>query len=429
MGTEGERRPTATSAARPIETGPARHEARSASYRDVFAVRPYRHLFAAQLLSLLGDQLSKVALAALVFERTRSTPLAAATYAVSFVPWVIGGPLLSAYADVLPRRQVLVACDVLRATLVIALVIPGMPIAALIVLMFGANMLAPPFSSARAAMMPDLLDGDRYIVANGVDAVVRQGGQVAGFLIGGGVVALVGARGALTADAATFLVSALLITTGVPRMPAASQRQARFSVLRDTGAGIRIIFGNPALRAYVLLFWAASAFTYAYEGIAVPWGEALNGGAPLAGLILAAGPVGQVAGIMIISRVLTPRVRMRMIVPFALVAVGALIPIMVIRSVPATLALIALAGFGSAFSAPLNSLFVRALPAEYRGRAFGVAQAGVQATQGLAMLLAGLAAAGRHPALAVGGSGLIGTVVLAVLAVKLWPRDDFHRGR
>jgi len=57
------------------------------------------------LLSIIGDQLAKVALSILVFQRTSSTLLTALTYGLSYLPWVIGGPLLSTLADRLPRRQ------------------------------------------------------------------------------------------------------------------------------------------------------------------------------------------------------------------------------------------------------------------------------------------------------------------------------------
>src|SRR5262249_6868551 len=185
--------------------------ARPATYRDVFSVRAYRYLFTANVLSQLGDQLTKVALAFLVYAQTKSAALAAVAYAVAFVPWVIGGPLLSSYADLLPRRQVMVACDVARCGLVGILAIPGMPVPALIAVLFVANLLAPPFTSSRAAMMPDLLEGDRYVVANGVDGLVRQVAQVVGFLVGGFLVGLLHAPGALLVDAATFALSALVL--------------------------------------------------------------------------------------------------------------------------------------------------------------------------------------------------------------------------
>src|SRR6187551_3167222 len=116
---------------------------RPATYRDIFAVKEYVHLFTANVLSQLGDQLAKVALTFLVFDRTGSPALSAAAFAVSFVPWVVGGPLLSAYADRIPRRTVTIACDVIRAVLVASLAIPGVPVGALIGILFVANIFSP----------------------------------------------------------------------------------------------------------------------------------------------------------------------------------------------------------------------------------------------------------------------------------------------
>jgi len=295
--------------------------------------------------------------------------------------------------------------------------------------LFVSNLLAPPFSSSRAAMMPDLLEGDAYVVANGLDGVVRQATQVVGFLVGGVSVWLLHPAGALLVDAATFALSALVIVRGVPDLPPATERPARFSLLQDTGSGIRIVFADPVLRAYVVLFWAGSAFTYAYEGIAVPWANVLHGGAGVAGMLLAAAPLGIAFGAPALTRMLGPRTRMRLVVPFAIVSVVALVPMLLVHALPGVLLLLFVAGFGSAFASPLNALFVRAVPAEYRGRAFGVAQSGVQAIQGLAMLAAGAATLAFAPGTVIGWGGIIGTVVMVVLGVTLWPRDDFHRGR
>jgi MFS family permease len=83
-------------------------EVRAARYRDVFASEEFRALFAAHILSVVGDQFARVALAVLVFNRTASASLTALVYALTFLPSIVGGPLLSGLADRFPRRRVMV---------------------------------------------------------------------------------------------------------------------------------------------------------------------------------------------------------------------------------------------------------------------------------------------------------------------------------
>src|SRR5690349_7781515 len=101
---------------------------RGSSFREVLGIREFRALWAAELLSVLGDQLARVALAVLVFQRTSSAALTALTYALTFAPAVLGGALLSGLADRYPRRFVLVTTDVARALLAGAMAIPVLPL-------------------------------------------------------------------------------------------------------------------------------------------------------------------------------------------------------------------------------------------------------------------------------------------------------------
>lgn len=398
---------------------------RPAIYRDIFSVRAYRHLFAANLLSQSGDQLTKVAMASLVLIRTGSTLLTAVTYAITYLPWILGGPLLSAYADRLPRRRVLLTCDTTRIGLVLLLAAPAVPTPVLILILFASNLLGSPFNAAQAALTPELLDGDRYTVANGLDAIIRQVAQVGGFALGGVTVWALSARGALIADAATFAASALLILRGVPtgHSPTTHTHHPP-SLLRDTADGARVVFGDPRLRAYVLMFWGASSFTYAYEAIAVPYATQLGAGARTAGLILAAGPLGQMTGTFILSRLLPPTTRSRLLLPLAVLSTSALIPILTAPPLPAVLALLTLAGFGASFAAPLNTLFGHAVPARYRARAFGLAGAGISLCYGTTMLTAGALADLPHLAdsTIIGTSGILGTVTVLALT-RIWPHQ------
>lgn len=394
------------------------HEAdRSATYREVFAVGEFRALFSAYLLSLVGDQLAKVALSILVFQRTNSALLAAVTFAVGYLPWLIGGPLLSAYADRLPRRLVLIACDVARFVLIGLMVIPGIPLWMLVTMLFVASLLTPPFEAARSALLPEVLDGDKYAVGISVSNMTSQLAQIAGFAAGGALVTVVGARGALAIDAVTFVLSAVLIVLGVRQRPAPTRAAGAKdrSLLADSAEGLRFIVSNRPLLTLVLLLWTTLAFAYAQEGLAVPFAGELGGGAPTVGLLLAANPVGMFIGGVLIGRFTRPRARERLMRPLAVLSLLAILPAAFIDSAPVVMVLYALSGLGTAFMIPLNVQLVQAVPAELRGRVFGVANTGLQAAQGLSVVLAGLVAEALSSGTVVSLSGAIGLVLVGLL--------------
>src|SRR3954452_25160812 len=97
-----------------------------AGFGAALRVREFRSLWAAELLSVAGDQLARLALAVLVFARTSSARLTALTYALTFIPAVLGGALLSGLADRFSRRRILVVADLVRAGLAGAMALPGL---------------------------------------------------------------------------------------------------------------------------------------------------------------------------------------------------------------------------------------------------------------------------------------------------------------
>ncbi|HEY1344994.1 MAG TPA: MFS transporter, partial [Streptosporangiaceae bacterium] len=178
---------------RPDPARPAVPAARSpATFSEVFALGEFRALWLAQILSVSGDQLARVALTLLVFSQTQSSLLAAVTFAASVIPTALGGVALSGIADRLPRREVMIACDLGRAGLIAAMVLPGMPIAALVGLLFLVTLIGAPFSSARAALYPEILAGDRYVVGTAITLTTLQFAQVLGFAVAGLLVSLFG---------------------------------------------------------------------------------------------------------------------------------------------------------------------------------------------------------------------------------------------
>jgi Major Facilitator Superfamily len=404
-----------------------------ATFRDVFAVAEFRALWLAQLLSVAGDQLARVAMTVLVYDRTRSPLWTAVTYAVTFLPWLIGGLALSGLADRLPRRQVMVACDVARIVLVClmalvsARVVSDSALGLLVVLLFVVTLLDSPFKSARSALLPDILTGERYVLGTALSQITLQIGMVSGFALGGLVVVLLAVRGALFIDAGTFAASALLVWFGVRRRPAAAVAAAAEGDAASAGsrprqraeiaAGIRLVFGDRRLRTLVLFGWLV-AFYVVPQSLAVPYAARFHG-LPLAvtaGLIFAAGPFGTMAGSIAFSRLVPAPRRQLWMGPLAVCCCAALVLCILQARLVITLVILIVSGTCAAYQLAANTAFVAAVPAERRGQAFGLANGGMQVLQGLWFVAAGATAVAVAPAVVIAISGGIGAVIAAWLA-------------
>jgi MFS family permease len=394
-------------------------EAQRASFRDVFAVPQFRSLWLAQLLSVAGDQLARVALTLLVYQRTHSAVLAAVTFVMGMLPVFVGGALLSGLGDRLPRRAVMIGCDLVRAALVAVMVIPGVPLVVLVVLLFAVTSGNAPFTSARAALYPEILAGDRYLVGTAVTLTTAQFAQVVGFAAGGAVAGLFGVRACLLADVASFLASALLIRLGVAARAASgldrtgeiksTGRARRAAPLADAIAGVRVVFRRPALRTPMLLAWLA-AFYNAPEGLATPFAHELHGGGAAAGLLLAAPAAGYTAGALVFGRLVRPAARGRLMAPLATACSALLILVALRPGLPGVLVILAASGACACFQVAAQAAFVAAAPESQRSQAFGLATAGLTLGQGAAMIVAGALAQHFAASWVVALAGLAGTV-------------------
>ncbi|WP_019632199.1 MFS transporter [Actinomadura atramentaria] len=397
-----------------------------ATYREVFAVGEFRALWAAQVLSFVGDQLAQVALALLIYKHTQSPLLTAVTYALTYLPPIVGGPVLSGLADLFPRRRVMIVCDLVRMVLVASMTMTGMPTVGLCALVFFTVLLGAPFTAARAAILPDVLDGDRYVAGSAINNITHQATQMAGFLVGAGVVVVVGERQALALNALTFALSAVILLAGLRARPAPKVREHdSLGLLRGTRDGARLVFGDPTLRALMLFAWLA-AFYVVPEGLAVPYAAtfAENPGRDdpvIAGLLMSSMPTGMVIGAFLFSRCVRPSDRIRSMGWMAMLACAPLVATAAAPPLWAVVCLWALAGVGSAYQLAANAAFVAAVPAAGRAMAFGLAQSGILAGQGLAILVAGAGTELLGPERVVAISGAAGLSAAAVLALG-WNR-------
>jgi MFS family permease len=389
-------------------------------------VGEFRALWLAQILSVAGDQLARVALTLLVFDRTHSPLLAAVTFAASVIPVFVGGVALSGLADRLPRREVMIVCDLASAALVAAMALPGVPIAVLVGLLFLVTMVSAPFTSARAALYPDILSGDRYVVGTAITLTTVQFAQVLGFALAGAIVGIVGIRTALVVDAATFILSALITRILVRARPAAQMAGAAgarpgTTTLAGIRDGLRAVFTRPELRTPMLLGWLV-AFLDVHEGVAVPLAVSLGGGAVAAGLILAAGALGSSAGAIGFGRLVAPPRRLHWMGPLAVASCASLILFTAGPTLPWALVILTGSGIFSCYLLAANAAFVAAAPSELRSQAFGIAQAGMSLGQGAAMVVAGAAAQHYSPSVVIAMGGVVGAVTAVIVIVVGRPR-------
>jgi len=406
---------------------PERPAERPATFGQVFGVREFRPLFGSHLLSTVGDELARVALTVLVYQRTDSALLSAVTFAISYLPWLLGGPVLAALADRFPRRRVMITSDVARAGLVALMAVPGVPLPALLGLLLLVSLCSPPFEAARSALMADVLHGDRYAVGLSLCGVTSQVAQLVGFLLGGALLLTFSPSTALLLDASAFAASAVWVTLGLHRRPAPADDEEPRSIWRDTASGLRFLGSTPRLLSTVGVIWVTALFVNAPEGIATPLGLQLQGTTAATGLLLAANPAGTAIGGLVVGRWCPPDIRARLITPLIGLALGGvllagLVPLWLgTGTVAFTVVLVLLfaAGVGGACAIPLNVAFVQAVPNACRGRAFGVAAAGLAAVQGIGVLGAGLGAELLRPSTVVALSGGIGLAAVAVPLLAL----------
>jgi hypothetical protein len=178
----------------------------------------------------------------------------------------------------------MIACDVLRIGTVGLMAIPGMPFPALCALLFCTVLAGAPFSSARAALLPDVLPGDMFVLGSAVGNISFQASQILGFVA---VVAVVNPYRTLGLDAVSFGISALIVVAGVRPRPLPRRETARPSLWAVSADGIRIVFGNRRLLTPLLFGWPAD-FYIVPEGLAAPYAHSLHGRTVTVGLLMAA---------------------------------------------------------------------------------------------------------------------------------------------
>ncbi len=409
-------------------------------YRDLFSNREFLSTYVADVQSVVGSNLARIAVAALVFARTNSTALTAAAFAISFAPYLFS-PWLSTFADLVPRRRLLVVGDFVRAALVTAILVPQLSIPLILMLLFLVELVTVPFGASRIALLSEILTADRFPLGNALVTSTRQILQVAGFALGGVLVGVIGARPTIAIDAVTYVISAVILRVCLVARPApwrvagvapvrpltgrhraGALRTGRPNTWTSMKEGLRMIVSTPRMRYLFSMLGIGPAVLVVSEGLAVPWAHQLEGSAALAGLIMAAPPLGNATGLLFFGR-LSFDTQQRLVGPLAVggaVAVG-LTGMLSWMSASRVLIIgvLVVAGGSLSYLSAVQSEVARTIPTHTRGRVFGLGNAVMQLSQGAAVAIAGLLAASVHVASALVATGMLGATATLIVALRM----------
>jgi MFS family permease len=213
-----------------------------------------RRLAAGRLISVTGGAAAYTALNFTVWDRTHSPGMQALSLLLTFGVAGISGPFTGILGDRFDRRKVMAWAEGVAAAFFLAMAFADTPLW-LIGLAFGSAIAEQPFFSSSRAAIPNLVESDDQISwANSLVTLGVHSGIAIGPVIGGVLLASVGARWVFALNAATFLVS-LGLTLSV-RGPFQQPRTAAGAAQRDEhrglAAGIRFSWQDRVIRRITL---------------------------------------------------------------------------------------------------------------------------------------------------------------------------------
>lgn len=237
----------------------------------IFRNSNFRLMWTALLVTETGTAISQIASFLLVFRLTDSVFSTGLMMMATIAPSLLFGLAAGAVVDRTARRRLMVVSELARAALMLAVPLSlGAGVGWLFVLVLASSSLAQFFSPAFYSVLPDVADHEQLGAANSLLSVSQYGAIALGSLVGGLLVAYWPIAWAYYIDAATFVVSAVLLSRiRLPRRP--SSIHASQSVVGNVQQGLRFVASKPTLRSLFLIF-VPIGITYGFaEVIRLPF--------------------------------------------------------------------------------------------------------------------------------------------------------------
>jgi MFS family permease len=364
----------------------------------------------------VGDGIATVALVLLVSQGRPATAVGGLLLA-EVVPAFVA-PLLGALADRTDRRRAMIQCELGQAVVygVIAAWMP--PYAGILACVGVATLLSRTFSAASKSSIPALVERDELMSANALINTVFNMQVALGPAIGGLLVAVSSSRLAITVDAASFLVSALIMLP-LPAIPPAVESSAESSLLEETREGLAYVWRDRLLRTLAGSMFAFVMFA-SLDNVAVVFlvRDVLHGSSFEYGAAVSAFGIGMILGAVGLVRGWSG-VRPAAVVSVGMIFTGA--GNVLVGLSPAlgfVFAFQLLAGVGNGVGlVGEDTLIQRHVPGHLLGRAFGAIATSIFLGNTIAYALGGVFVDVTSPRTAMIVSG----VAVLGIAALVWP--------
>ncbi len=238
----------------------------SVANRPLILTRDFGLVWSGQLISQIGDGVSRLALLWFVYAVTGSPLKTSMIGLLQTIPPIVLGPIIGVYVDRLPKKALLITSDVLRALLIglIPCLIPveSFTVSVLYVLVLLHAMATAVFGPALTAAIPSLVPKTQFTAGNALLQSTTSLGLIFGPALSGLGIAAYGSQEVLCLNAATYMISALCFMLVRFKNPAstASSLAARPTMLQDLVEGFRYsVVTQPVI---LLLTGTAALYTF-----------------------------------------------------------------------------------------------------------------------------------------------------------------------
>ena len=380
----------------------------------------FRRLLAARTISYIGDGIALIALVLMVQEERRTGTAVGALLLATSLPRFLG-PIAGAIVDRVEQRTLMVACDIGQAAVfgAIAWLDPSFPV--LVGLVAVAAAFDTLFSPAGRSALPALVRPEQLMRANAWIGMSLNIKVAAGPVLGGLLVTLLDFRGALAANALSFLLSAVFLL-GLPPLRAPAHGGEARGFLAVGMDGLRFAWRNRGVRTLSVALFVGGAFAGLDDVALVFLVRDTLAGSPLAyGLVTGAYGVGMLLGSLGLSWKGTAAAAGTVfLLGWVAGGIGAML-----TGIAPVIALVAvgqaIAGVGNAVEVvAMDTLVQRSVPREMLGRVFGLVGTAAPAGHTLAFAAGGflVAAVGPRVVFLIAGLGVLLVLIPIMLVLR-----------